>query len=146
MTNANPNGSSAEENQAITSLKGELAGARTPWTSARRSRSRAPRRASTPRTGSRSGRAIPANLRDAKGRWTGDYWGAISIGYNTKLVKPAADDVVKDLKNPAYKGQVALNGSPLTSDSAVAGVFAAALANGGSLSDVSPGHRFLRAS
>ncbi len=41
--------------------------------------------------------------------------------------------------NSAYKGQVALNGSPLTSGSAVAGVFAAALANGGSLTNVGPG-------
>jgi putative spermidine/putrescine transport system substrate-binding protein len=37
---------------------------------------------------------------------------------------------------------VALNGSPLTSGSAVAGVFSAALANGGSLNDVGPGIDF----
>ena len=40
---------------------------------------------------------------------------------------------------PEYKNKVALNGSPLTSGSAIAGVFAAALANGGSLSNVTPG-------
>ena len=40
---------------------------------------------------------------------------------------------------PEYKNKVAMNGSPLTSGSAIAGVFAAALANGGSLSNVSPG-------
>jgi putative spermidine/putrescine transport system substrate-binding protein len=44
-----------------------------------------------------------------------------------------------DLLKPLYKNQVALNGSPLTSGSAIAGVFAAALANGGSLSNVGPG-------
>ena len=49
---------------------------------------------------------------------------------------------MKDLLNPAYKGQVALNGSPLTSGSAVGGVFAAALANGGSLNNVGPGIDF----
>jgi putative spermidine/putrescine transport system substrate-binding protein len=40
---------------------------------------------------------------------------------------------------PEYKGKVALNGSPLTSGSAIGGVFAAALANGGSASNVVPG-------
>jgi putative spermidine/putrescine transport system substrate-binding protein len=82
--------------------------------------------------------SIPASQRDPKGRWYGDYWGAISIGYNSKLVNPAPTSF-KDLTNSAYHGQVALNGSPLTSGSAVAGVFAAALANGGSLNNVGPG-------
>ncbi|HEX4521219.1 MAG TPA: ABC transporter substrate-binding protein [Gaiellaceae bacterium] len=85
--------------------------------------------------------SIPASQRDAKGRWAGDYWGAISIGYNSKLVNPAPTSL-KDLMNSAYKGQVALNGSPLSSGSAVGGVFAAALANGGSLTNVGPGVDF----
>lgn len=85
--------------------------------------------------------SIPAGQRDAKGRWYGDYWGAISIGYNSKLVNPAPTSF-KDLMNSAYHGQVAMNGSPLTSGSAVGGVFAAALANGGSLNDVGPGVDF----
>ena len=85
--------------------------------------------------------SVPASQRDPKGRWTGDYWGAISIGYNAKLVNPAPTSF-KDLMNPAYKGQVALNGSPLTSGSAIGGVFAAALASGGSLNNVAPGVDF----
>ena len=84
---------------------------------------------------------IPAGLKDPKGMWYGDYWGAISIGYNAKLVNPAPTSF-KDLMNSAYKGQVAMNGSPLTSGSAVGGVFAAALANGGSLGNVGPGVDF----
>ena len=44
-----------------------------------------------------------------------------------------------DLLKPEYKNKVALNGSPLTSGSAFAGVFSAALANGGSLDNISPG-------
>ena len=71
----------------------------------------------------------------------GDYWGAVSIGYNPNLVKPPPK-TWKDLLKPDYRGKVALNGSPLTSGSAVAGVFAAALANGGSLNDVGPGIDF----
>ena len=49
-----------------------------------------------------------------------------------------------DLLKPEYQNKVALNGSPLSSGSAVAGVFAAALANGGSLTNIEPGHRLLR--
>ena len=50
---------------------------------------------------------------------------------------PSIDGAAAPLS--AYKGKVALNGSPLTSGSAVAGVFSAALANGGSLTNVAPG-------
>ena len=48
----------------------------------------------------------------------------------------------KDLLKPEYKGKVAINGSPLSSNSAVSVVIAAALANGGSLSNVGPGIDF----
>src|SRR5258708_10889029 len=54
----------------------------------------------------------------------------------------AAGKTWKALLNSEYKGKVALNGSPLSSGSAVAGVFSAALANGGSLSNVGPGVDF----
>jgi putative spermidine/putrescine transport system substrate-binding protein len=137
MTQANPDGSSAEENQAITSLKGN---------------SRAPDVVDDGPAfaiqGTQQGlfapykvsewATIPANQKDAGGHWAGDYWGAISIGYNSKIVSTPPTSF-KDLLNPTYKGQVAMNGSPLTSGSAVAGVFAAALSNGGSVSNVGPG-------
>ena len=77
-------------------------------------------------------------MKDTRGYWWGDYWGAISIGYNQNLISNPPK-TFKDLLKPEYKGKVALNGSPLTSSSAVAGVFAAALANGGSAQDVGPG-------
>ena len=70
--------------------------------------------------------------------WTGDYWGSVTIGYNGNLVKNPPKSFA-DLLKPEYKNQVALNGSPLKSGSAIAGVFAAALANGGSLKNVAPG-------
>jgi len=82
-------------------------------------------------------------MKDPRARWYGDYWGAISIGYNSNLIKPAPKRF-KDLLLPAYKNKVALNGNPLTSNSAVSGVFAAALANGGSLNNVGPGIDFFR--
>ena len=77
-------------------------------------------------------------MKDTRGLWTGDYYGSITIGYNANLVKTPPKSFA-DLLKPIYKNQVALNGSPLKSGSAIAGVFAAALANGGSLSNVGPG-------
>src|SRR5437764_8674705 len=142
MNEDNPNGTSAQENQAIRSLKGDarapdvvdvgpsfaIAGAGEGLY--------APYRVAKYKT-------IPARMKDARARWYGDYWGAISIGYNANLVKPAPK-TFKDLLKSAYKNKVALNGNPLTSNSAVSGVFAAALANGGSLNDVGPGIDFFR--
>jgi putative spermidine/putrescine transport system substrate-binding protein len=140
MTEDNPNGSSAQENQAIRSLKGD---------------SRAPDVVdvgpSFAVAGANEGlyrpykvakyATIPKSMKDARARWYGDYWGAIAIGYNANIVKPAPRSF-KDLLKPAYKNKVALNGNPLSSNSAVSGVFAAALANGGSVNDVGPGIEF----
>jgi putative spermidine/putrescine transport system substrate-binding protein len=140
VTDDNPDGSSAQENQAITSLKGDP---------------RAPDVVDVGPAFAVSGTAsglygkyfvstfstIPRSMKDTRGYWWGDYWGAISIGYNQNLV-PNPPKTWKDLLKPEYKGKVALNGSPLSSNSAVSGVFAAALANGGSLKDVGPGIDF----
>ena len=140
ITDDNPNGSSADENQAIRSLKGD---------------SRAPDAVdvgvSFAILGANEGlyakyfnthySTIPRALKDTRGFWMGDYWGAISIGYNQGLVS-TPPKTWKDLLKPEYKGKVALNGSPLSSNSAVSGVIAASLGNGGSLSDVGPGIDF----
>jgi putative spermidine/putrescine transport system substrate-binding protein len=140
ITNDNPDGSSAQENEAIRSLKGD---------------SRAPDAVdvgvSFAIAGANEGlyakyfpstyKTIPRAMKDTRGFWMGDYWGAISIGYNQNLVSNAPK-TWKDLLKPEYKGKVALNGSPLTSNSAVSGVIAAAIANGGSVNDVGPGIDF----
>lgn len=137
IDNANPNGSSAEENQAVRSLKGD---------------SRAPDVVDVGVAFAVAGAAeglyakyfvstwgtIPRSMKDTRGYWWADYWGAISIGYNRNLV-PNPPKTWKDLLKPEYKGKVALNGSPLTSNSAVAGVIAAAIGNGGGPKDVGPG-------
>src|SRR5262249_2220087 len=47
-----------------------------------------------------------------------------------------------DLLKPEYKGQVALAGDPRTSNQAIQSVYAAALANGGSLDNAQPGLDF----
>jgi putative spermidine/putrescine transport system substrate-binding protein len=137
ITSDNPDGSSAQENQAIVSLKGDP---------------RAPDVVDVGPSFAVSGATqglyskyfnanygtIPRAMKDTRGYWMGDYWGSITIGYNASLVSTPPTSFA-DLLKSSYKNQVALNGSPLTSNSAVAGVFAAALSNGGSLSNVSPG-------
>jgi putative spermidine/putrescine transport system substrate-binding protein len=143
ITNDNPDGSSAQENEAIRSLKGD---------------SRAPDAVdvgvSFAIAGANEGlyakyfpstyTTIPRAMKDTRGFWMGDYWGAISIGYNQNLVS-TPPKTWKDLLKPDYKGKVALNGSPLTSNSAVSGVIAAAIGNGGSASNVAPGIDFFAA-
>jgi putative spermidine/putrescine transport system substrate-binding protein len=140
ITNDNPDGSSAQENEAIRSLKGD---------------SRAPDVVDVGVAfaigGANEGlyakyfnqnyKTIPRAMKDTRGFWMGDYWGAVSIGYNKNLVSNPPKTWA-DLKKPEYKGKVAMNGSPLTSGSAVAGVIAAAIANGGSAGDVGPGIDF----
>ncbi|MFJ9582244.1 ABC transporter substrate-binding protein [Streptomyces acidicola] len=84
---------------------------------------------------------IPEGQKDAQGRWYNDYGGYISIGCDAKRVK-ACPTSFADLLKPQYKGQVALNGNPTKAGAAFGGVYAAALANGGSFDDIQPGLDF----
>src|SRR3954452_21112724 len=141
IKNANPNGSSAEENQAVKSLKGQ---------------DRAPDVLDVGPSFAVDGKSaglyanyknsqwdtIPDDLKDAEGAWVGDYWGAVSLGANTKVA--TLPKTWADLKKPVYKGKVALNGDPRESGSAFAAVFAASVANGGSLDDIQPGIDFFK--
>jgi putative spermidine/putrescine transport system substrate-binding protein len=141
VNNANPNGSSAEENQAVKSLKGQ---------------DRAPDVLDVSPPAAAEGTdgnlyaayknsqwdTIPDDQKDPEGHWVADYWGAISLAANTKVA--ALPQSWADLKKPEYKGKVALNGDPRESGSAFAGVLAAAVANGGSLDDVQPGIDFFK--
>ena len=79
---------------------------------------------------------IPDNLKDPNGNWVAAYYGVMSIASNTTLVKNPPKTWA-DLKNPEYKGQVALNGDPREAGAAFAAVMAASLANGGSASTTS---------
>ena len=140
INDANPDGSSAEEIQAVKSLKGQrrapdaldlgpafaLSGAKEnlfmPYKVA-------------------SWETIPADMKDPNGLWTGDYYGVVSFATNTDVVKIEPKSWA-DLKNPIYKGMIALNGSPLGAGAAFAAVFAASLGNGGSFDDIKPGIEF----
>ncbi|MFG1811739.1 ABC transporter substrate-binding protein [Streptomyces sp. NPDC049040] len=84
---------------------------------------------------------IPAAQKDAGGLRYDDYGGYVSIGCDAKAVK-VCPTTFADLLKPDYKGKVAMNGDPTKSGSAFGGVFAAALAGGGSLDNIQPGLDF----
>jgi putative spermidine/putrescine transport system substrate-binding protein len=83
---------------------------------------------------------VPALLKDANGLWVNDYGGYMSIGYDAGKVP--APKTVADLLKPAYKGKVALNGDPTKAGAGFSGVVMAALNQGGSADDISPGVDF----
>ncbi|MFE0601962.1 ABC transporter substrate-binding protein [Streptomyces sp. NPDC058892] len=84
---------------------------------------------------------IPDEQKDPRARWYNNYGGYVSIGCDAKRVK-TCPATFADLRKPEYKGQVSLNGDPTKSGSAFAGVYAAALANGGSFDNIQPGIDF----
>ncbi len=140
INNASPNASSAEELQAVRSLKGQR---RAPDVldigpsfaiQGKQEGLFAPYKVQTWDT-------IPAGMKDPDGYWYADYFGVIAFGVNRNVVK-AAPKRWADLKRPEYKGRIALNGDPRRAAAAFAGVWAAALANGGSLDDITPGIEF----
>jgi putative spermidine/putrescine transport system substrate-binding protein len=81
---------------------------------------------------------IPAAEKSSDGTWYGDYGGYVAIGYDSKKVKVAPTSF-KDLAKPIYKHEVAINGNPTQASAAFSAVYAAALANGGSLGNINPG-------
>ncbi|WP_433431734.1 ABC transporter substrate-binding protein [Nonomuraea sp. CA-141351] len=86
---------------------------------------------------------IPEGQKEPTGLWTNDYGGYVSIGCDAKKIATCPTSFA-DLLKPEYKGKVAMNGNPIKSGSAFAGVFAAALANGGSFDDIQPGIEFFK--
>ena len=84
---------------------------------------------------------IPA--KDPEGYWTGGYYGVMALETNTAVVENPPKNW-SDLLKPEYKGMIALSGPPLTSNQAQQSIFAAALANGGSLDNAQPGLDFYK--
>lgn len=90
---------------------------------------------------------IPDALKDSNGAWYGDYGGYITIACDASKVSGAScPKTFADLVNPAnaaaYKGKVAINGDPTSANAAFSAVWAAALASGGSLDNIQPGIDF----
>lgn len=86
---------------------------------------------------------IPDEFKDPDGKWVAAYYGVIEIGVDANRVKDVPK-TLKDLLDPKYKGQIALPGDPRQGASSIASVFAASLANGGSLDDIEPGIDFFQ--
>ena len=140
IDDANPDGSSAQELQAIRSLKGQ---SRAPDTVdvgpsfaeiAVKEKLFQPYKVAT-------WADIPDDVKHADGLWYGDYFGVTSFAINTDVVK-TVPKTWADLLKPEYKGMVALNGNPLGAGAAFGAVFAAAIGNGGSYDDIGPGVDF----
>ncbi len=86
---------------------------------------------------------IPAVQKDASGHWYNDYGGYVSFGCNLTIVHTCPTSW-SQLTSAQYKNDVALNGSPLSANAALSAVWAAALNNGGSLSNIMPGIDFFK--
>ena len=85
---------------------------------------------------------IPAGAKEATGLWFNDYGGYMGIGYNPAKVPGGVINSVSDLLGSGFKSEVALAGDPTKSNQGLNGVIMAAVANGGSLDDVSAGVNF----
>ncbi len=86
---------------------------------------------------------IPSTAKASNGDWYYDYGGYVAIGYDSKVVKDPPTSFA-DLLKPAYKNEVALNGNPTQAGAAFAAVYAAALAHGGSFSNIEPGVKYFQ--
>jgi putative spermidine/putrescine transport system substrate-binding protein len=137
INSENPNGSSQDEINAITADKGrstdpDVIDVGTNFAiSAKASGLLTPYKVATWSN-------IPTALKQSSGYWFDDYGGYVAIGCNTATVKKCPTSFVQMLKKgQGYK--VGINNNPTASSSALAAVIAAAIANGGSLSNVKPG-------
>jgi putative spermidine/putrescine transport system substrate-binding protein len=142
VNSVNPDGSSAQEVAALTADKGrstapDVIDVGTSFAlTAKASHLLAPYKVST-------WNEIPASLKDASGYWFDDYGGYVAIGCNTAAVPSCPTSFKQMLSETKAQGyKIGLNNSPTTSNSALAAVQAAAVASGGSLSNVAPGVSF----
>jgi putative spermidine/putrescine transport system substrate-binding protein len=87
--------------------------------------------------------SIPADAKASDGTWFADYGGYVAIGYNSAKVKTPPTSFA-DLLKPEYKNEVAINGNPTQASAAFSAVFASALANGGSLNNITPGIAYFK--
>ncbi len=82
-------------------------------------------------------------VKDPDGYFYTDYSGVLVFEVNLDVVTDVPQDWA-DLLDPKYKGQIALAGDPRASNQAAQTVYAAALANGGSLDNIQPGLDFFK--
>lgn len=80
---------------------------------------------------------------DPDGYYFVDYSGVMVLEINTDVVKELPTSFM-DLLDEKYEGQVAIAGDPRASNQAAQTVYAAAIANGGTLDDLQPGLDFFK--
>jgi putative spermidine/putrescine transport system substrate-binding protein len=85
---------------------------------------------------------IADSAKESTGLWYGDYYGVMSFEVNTSVITSVPQDWADLLKAP--KNSVALAGDPTQSNQAESAVWAAALANGGTLDDATKGLDFFK--
>ncbi len=137
ITEASPDGSSAEEIQAADNLKGQDTapdvfdlGLAVALTSTDRF---APYQVAT-------WADIPDALKEASGLYVGDYGGYMAVGYDPDAVPEPTS--LADLLGADYKGKVAINGDPTQAGAAFAAVGLATVQNKGTADDFQPGIDF----
>ena len=81
---------------------------------------------------------IPASQKASNGDWFGDYGGYVAIGCNTATVK-ACPTSFKQMLATGQGYKIGINNNPTEASAAFSAVYAAALANGGSLTNIKPG-------
>lgn len=77
-------------------------------------------------------------LKHPENMWMNQYGGFMTIGCDANAVEVCPTSF-EELNDPVYEGQVALVGNPAQAEAGFNAVWAAALANGGSLDDIQPG-------
>jgi putative spermidine/putrescine transport system substrate-binding protein len=87
---------------------------------------------------------IPANLKDPKGNWCVEYWGAQSFVINTDKVKNPPTSFA-DLLTNSYPNMVGIDNDPRQATDAFMAVYSAALAKSGSTTSIQPGIDFFAA-
>lgn len=77
-------------------------------------------------------------LKDNRGYWTAGYYGVIAFAVNKAAVAQTPQDW-GDLTKSLYAQQFAFTGDPHSANQTIQSIYAASLANGGSLDDAAPG-------
>jgi putative spermidine/putrescine transport system substrate-binding protein len=86
---------------------------------------------------------IPADRKDADGKWFNDYTGIMSVGYDSKKF-PNGIKSINDLLGSSFKNAVAIKGDPTGANEALLAVTMAAVQSGGTLDDIQPGIDFFQ--
>ena len=143
VTDANPDGSSQDELNAVTQLKGQdrapdvLDLGQSFAIGAAKQGLLAPYKVA-------NWAQVPDDAKAPDGTWFSDYGGYVAIGYDPARV-PVPPTSFADLLKPQYRNQVGINGDPTQASAAFSAVYAAALANKGTFDNIQPGVDYFRA-